>query len=79
MKRNDPMYCIATFDTTHMALRFEKICRAAGHGAKIVPVPRKLSTSCGLACRYPCESEEAIKQLAEEKHIEVVAYHQVEE
>ncbi len=73
------MYCIATFDTTHMALRFEKICRAAGLGAKIVPVPRRLSTSCGLACRYPCEDEAAVQELVQEKHIEVIGYHQLED
>ncbi|MDD4160381.1 MAG: DUF3343 domain-containing protein, partial [Synergistaceae bacterium] len=35
------MDCIATFDTTHMALFFEKSCRSAGMNVKIVPVPRE--------------------------------------
>ena len=43
------MECIATFDTTHMALYFEKACRAEGLSVKIVPVPRSISASCGLA------------------------------
>lgn len=33
------MECIATFDTTHMALFFEKSCRSVGLKVKIVPVP----------------------------------------
>ena len=33
------MECLATFDTTHMALFFEKACRAEGLSVKIVPVP----------------------------------------
>ena len=48
------MECLATFDTTHMALFFEKACRASGLDVKIIPVPRQISASCGLACSYPC-------------------------
>ena len=69
------MHCIATFDTTMMALRFEKICRADGHNVRIVPVPRRLSTSCGFACSYPCESQVKIKGLADERNIDVAGYH----
>jgi len=73
------MHCIATFDTTHMALRFEKLCRADGVGARIVPVPRELSASCGLACRYPCDQEERVKALAASGHIDGVTYHRPKE
>lgn len=69
------MECLATFETTHMALLFEKSFRARGLEVKIVPVPRKISASCGLACRYPCEDEGEVKQIAAEKHIEVESYH----
>ncbi|MEG1912222.1 MAG: DUF3343 domain-containing protein [Cloacibacillus sp.] len=72
------MECLATFDTTHMALFFEKACRAAGLSVKIVPVPRQLSASCGLACGYPCGDLEKVKAVAEEKGIEVAEYHEVE-
>ncbi|HOP52446.1 MAG TPA: DUF3343 domain-containing protein, partial [Synergistales bacterium] len=51
------MDCIATFDTTHMAILFEKTCRNAGFSCKIVPVPRSISASCGLACRFRVEDE----------------------
>lgn len=70
------MDCIATFDTTHMALRFEKSCRAAGlTTVKIVPVPRHLSASCGLACQFPCEAEDQVRSIAREKHVDVMDYH----
>ena len=69
------MECIATFDTTHMALFFEKTCRSLGIKVKIIPVPRELSSSCGLACSYPCE--ERIKDIAAEKGIEVFEYHRL--
>lgn len=71
------MDCIATFDTTHMALFFEKSCRSIGLKVKIVPVPREISSSCGLACSYPCEDEEKIRSIVAEKAIEVSDYHRL--
>ena len=71
------MDCIATFDTTHMALFFEKSCRSVGLKVKIVPVPREISSSCGLACSYPCGDEEKVRSIAAEKAIEVSDYHRL--
>ncbi len=69
------MECLATFDTTHMALLFEKACRSRGLAARIVPVPRELSASCGLACTYPCESEATVEEICREKKVEVAGFH----
>ena len=71
------MDCMATFDTAHMALFFEKSCRSVGLKVKIVPVPREISSSCGFACSYPCEDEEKIKSIAAEKDIDVSNYHKL--
>lgn len=69
------MDCIATFETTHMAITFEKNCRKAGLAVKIVPIPREFSASCGLACRFPCSDMENIKKICAEKNISVNAFH----
>jgi len=71
------MECIATFDTTHMALFFEKACRERDLKARIVPVPREISASCGLACDYPCELEEKVRAIIAEKGIEVSEWHKL--
>lgn len=73
------MKCLATFDTTHMALSFEKSCRKAGFAVKIIPVPRSVSASCGFACSYACDDEHEIKKIVEEQDIEVSAYHKIED
>lgn len=72
------MRCIATFETTSSALLFERACRKAGIGAKVVPVPRKLSESCGLACEYPCGSEAEVRALCGEEKIDVHSWHSTE-
>ena len=65
------MRCIATFETASSALLFERACRKAGIGAKIVPVPRRLSESCGLACEYPCDAEAEVRAVCGDKKIDI--------
>lgn len=69
------MKCLATFDTTHMALSFEKSCRKAGYNVKIIPVPRSISVSCGFACSYDCDDVNKIKSIVKGNSIEVAEYH----
>ncbi len=67
--------CLATFDITSMAVLFERVCRKEGIAAKVIPVPRSISTSCGLACEFPCGEEERVRELSEKKHVDVSSYH----
>ncbi len=50
------MKLIATFYSHFGAVRFAQKCKASGIAAKLTPVPRNLSSSCGTCTRY--ESEE---------------------
>jgi hypothetical protein len=70
--------CLATFKTTSMALLFERACRSAGIGARITPVPRKLSSSCGLACEFPCEKQDEAESVARQNKIEIAGFHEAE-
>ncbi|MBQ9904894.1 MAG: DUF3343 domain-containing protein [Synergistaceae bacterium] len=73
------MACLATFKTTSAALMFERTCRKSGIAARIAPVPRKLSSSCGLACEFPCDMRKDVEAVAAEKKISVAGYHDVTE
>lgn len=46
------MEYIATFYSHFGAIRFKKICDAQNISAKIMPVPRNLSSSCGTCVKY---------------------------
>jgi hypothetical protein len=61
-----------------MALLFERACRGKGIPARIAPVPRKLSSSCGLACDFPCASRADAEAVARESKIEVDGFHELE-
>ena len=71
------MNCLATFRTTSMALMFERACRKAGVKARIAPVPRSLSSSCGLACDFPCESRAEAEAVALRDKIDVAGWHEM--
>ena len=71
------MSCLATFKTTSAALMFERTCRSSGISARIAPVPRSLSSSCGLACDFPCDMREKVEEIVNSKKIQVAGYHEI--
>lgn len=46
------MTYIATFYSHFGAIRFKKLCQSEGWSARVMPVPRDLSSSCGTCVRY---------------------------
>ena len=46
------MTYIATFFSHFGAIRFKKLCERRGICAVLMPVPRRLSSSCGTCVRY---------------------------
>ena len=46
-------FAIATFHSTHMVLKAEKLLKAAGiEGVRLVPVPSQVSSDCGVTVRF---------------------------
>lgn len=48
---------IATFFTHFGAIRFSRDLHAKGMDCKLMPVPRKVSSSCGSCVRFSAESD----------------------
>ena len=66
------MTYIATFYSHFGAIRFKKLCEGQGWSARVMPVPRDLSSSCGTCVRYegteicPCDRiPEEVEQIVE--------------
>lgn len=66
------MTYIATFYSHFGAIRFKKLCEAQKLPARIMPVPRQLSSSCGTCVRWEGAmihldkaSREEVEQIAE--------------
>lgn len=47
-----PEYGIVLFDTTQAAIRAEKVLNQAGIKTKLIPVPRHISSNCGISLRF---------------------------
>jgi len=54
---------IITFQSTHHAMRAEKVLTEEGIKTKTIPTPRDISLSCGLAIRVAFEDLETIMEL----------------
>lgn len=60
------MTCIATFYSHFGAIRFKKTCEGMGWPARLMPVPRNLSSSCGTCVRYEGECPGVIPEEVEQ-------------
>lgn len=51
---------IATFFSHFGAIRFNKDLKAQGLHGKLMPVPRRVSSSCGTCVKFEAESDTAV-------------------
>ena len=51
---------IATFFSHFGAIRFNKDLKAAGLSGKLMPVPRRVSSSCGTCVKFEAESDTVV-------------------
>ncbi|WP_303722363.1 DUF3343 domain-containing protein [Malonomonas rubra] len=58
---NDGDY-VAIFHSIHRVMKAEKVLKAAGLKILLIPVPRQLSSDCGLAIRFSPESRAQIEE-----------------
>ena len=47
---------IATFFTHYGAIKFDRDCKRHGVSSKMLPVPRKLSASCGTCVKFEADN-----------------------
>ncbi len=63
-------FCVITFPSTHQALRLESRAARERVAVQIIPVPRQISSSCGLAGRFSCEDQKKIESLCQKNNIQ---------
>ena len=69
-------YYLYTFESTHAAIATDKLLKPVG--SIVMPVPRFISSSCGISVRIATDKrEEAEKLFAEKSHL--VPYRNEEE
>ena len=63
-------FILFTFYSTHLALEFERTLKTKDIFVKLIPVPRKISSSCGLAGKIEEDNLLKVKEICKENDIE---------
>ncbi len=71
------MRLIAAFPTTTAAMTMEKTCRQEGLPGRLIPVPRAISASCGMAWCAPPEERPTLEEMAGRRAIPVEGWYYV--
>ncbi|MBO8168671.1 MAG: DUF3343 domain-containing protein [Thermoanaerobacteraceae bacterium] len=70
-------YGVVTFGTTHQALQSEAVLKEAGITFLLIPTPRRISASCGMAVKFFWEDREKILEKLGQKGIKWDKVHRV--
>jgi hypothetical protein len=65
---------VVLFHTSSHAIRAEKILGQAGIACRLTPVPRHLSSDCGVCIRVARADREAARAVLEKARLEVAGY-----
>lgn len=71
------IYCVITFDSVGEAMLFEKKMKSHDIALKLIPAPRELSASCGIAAEVTCSDEERIVDLCIASKIDYEGFHKL--
>ncbi len=73
----NPQYAVILVYSTSYALRAEKILQAVGIPCKLIPVPRQLSSDCGVCVRIRRVDQEGALQALEAARVEIDGIHEI--
>jgi len=65
------------FDSTRAVIRAEKLCRQHQIPCQIIPVPRKISSECGMSIEISASFLEEVRDFLEENGLIVKCYNPI--
>ncbi len=66
------MKYVFLFESVHRVMKAEKLLKGKGIKIDLIPVPREISSDCGVAIELSAESEEKALLILRENRISVV-------
>lgn len=66
------MKCILLFRSVHYVMKAEKLLKRRGMKVDIIPVPREISSDCGVAIELSMELKEEALRLLEENQVSIL-------
>jgi len=68
-------WSVVLFHSTSSAIRAESLALQAGIEVKLIPVPRRLSSDCGVCLRVVSGDLDRVRQLLERSLVEYDSIH----
>ena len=73
------MTCVLLFDSVHQVMRAEKLLKKRNLQIDLIPVPREISSDCGVAIELPSEiKDEALHLIGGGGLSNVICYRRIE-
>ena len=66
----DSDYSFVLFSSTSGAIRAEKLTKEAGLKVKLIPVPRHLSSDCGVCMRFESADADGVRSILDTARVE---------
>lgn len=69
--------CAAVLEAIHYVIKGEKILKRAGLRIDVIPVPREISSDCGMALEFSCQDRDRVEQLLADQDVTVVGIYRL--
>jgi hypothetical protein len=64
--------CVLLFRSVHQVMRAEKVLKGKGFEIGLIPVPREISSDCGVAIEFLCQEKREVLSILEASHISIL-------
>jgi len=75
MTHDSSQEMILVFRGTHQVLSAEKRLKKSGVSMRLIPVPRRLTSDCGLAIRIPLKERDLAREILSASRLLPVSVH----
>lgn len=70
-------FYIVSFNSTHHAIRSEKLLLDIGLKIMTLPTPREVAASCGLSIKFEIDDIDKIKSILKENSIDIKGFYHI--
>ena len=70
-------YAVILVQSTGHAIRAEKVLNMTNVGCKLIPVPRQISSNCGVCVRVERSNVDAAKAALEKSKVDFLSIHEI--
>lgn len=71
MESGDTLRSVLLLESIHQVIRVERLLKGRGLKIDLIPIPREISSDCGMAVELPREAETEALRILEENRIPV--------